>query len=57
MVRLRIAVVVAALLFAAPLLASPAVAGAPVITAAGDIGHQGEPDACLRSSYPQSVEA
>ena len=48
MVRLRIAVVVAALLFAGPLLASPAVAGAPVITAAGDIGHQGEPDAPQR---------
>ena len=48
MVRLRIAVVVAALLFAAPLLASQAVAGAPVITAAGDIGHQGEPDAPQR---------
>jgi hypothetical protein len=48
MVRLSIAVVVAALLFAALLFASPAVAGAPVITAAGDIGHEGEPDAPQR---------
>ena len=53
--RLTIAVVVAALLLAALLVAalvfaSRPVAKAPVITAAGDIAHEGEPDAPQRST-------